>query len=178
MDRRGMKRLWWVWGCQSKCVLGTDNSLTLSGMFPRFSPFAFISWNVLFLSDTFSKGTVISARSPCSEIAVKLVASRPEDAFIDLTANLILGVTILTLVVKIAFWILSSTMSTMLLISLSILSFKHLSNVRTFTVLPLTVKTPSYFYPKFLVNRTIIGYNILLSIAYSVYNNNVSIKVF
>ena len=40
----------------------------------------------------------------------------------------------LSIAVKIAFWILSSTVSTMLLISLSILSLKHLSKVFTSTV--------------------------------------------
>ena len=49
--------------------------------------------------------------SPCSEFAVTLAASRPEDAFIDLTANSFLGEIMLSIVVKITFWILSSTVS-------------------------------------------------------------------
>ena len=41
--------------------------------------------------------------SPRTEFAQMLVASRPEDAFIDLIANSILGATILSVAVKIAF---------------------------------------------------------------------------
>ena len=44
--------------------------------------------------------------SPRSEFAETLVTSRPEDAFIDLIAISILGVIILTNVIKIAFWVL------------------------------------------------------------------------
>ena len=69
--------------------------------------------------------------------AVTLVASRPEDAFIDLIASSILGATMLSLAVKIAFWILSSTVSTLLLISMSIPSLKHLFKVFTFIIFSL-----------------------------------------
>ena len=70
-----------------------------------------VSSNVLFLSDTFSRGAVIFVRSPRSGLAIKLVASRPDDELIDLIADSISGVIILSIAVKIAFWILSSTVS-------------------------------------------------------------------
>ena len=72
---------------------------------------------------------------PRSEIAVTLVAFRPEDAFFDLMAHSTLGATMLSKAIKIGFYILSSTVSTILLISLSILLLKHLSKIFTFTVL-------------------------------------------
>ena len=83
-------------------------------------------------SDAFSKEALIPTRSPRYEFAVTLVTSRPEDAFIDLIANSILGATMFSIAVKIAFCILSSTLSTVLLISLSILNtfpkFSHSSH--------------------------------------------------
>ena len=133
-------KVWWVCDCQPKCVPGTDFLLTLSGMLLRVSSFAFNTSSVLFLSDEFLQEAVIPTRSPRSELAVTLAASRPEDAFIDLTANSILGVIILSIAVKLAFRILSSTVSTMLPISLSILSLKNLSQVWTFTAFSLAVK--------------------------------------
>ena len=75
--------------------------------------------------------------SPSSEVAVTIVITRPEDAFMDLIAKSILGATMLSIAVKIAFCILSSTVSTILLSYLSIISLKHLSKVFTFTVLSL-----------------------------------------
>ena len=57
------------------------------------------------------KDDVIPISSPRSKFAVTLVASHREHAFIDLIANSILRATIPSLVVKIAFRILSSTMS-------------------------------------------------------------------
>ena len=122
--------LWWVCGCRSKCVPGTDKSLTSSWILCRVSSFIFVTPNVLF-SDAFSKEALVPVRSLRSEFADTLVTSRPEDAFIDLIANSILGATMLSMAVKIAFCILSSTVSTILLISLSILSLKHLSKVFT-----------------------------------------------
>ena len=77
----------------------------------------------------FSKEVITPMRSPRSEFIVTLAASRPEDAFIHVTANSILGVMMFSMAVKIAIWILSSTVSTMLPIFLSILSLKHLSTV-------------------------------------------------
>ena len=62
------------------------------------------------------------------------------DGFTDLTANSILGVRIISIAIKIAFWILSSTVSTMLPFSLSILSLKHIPKVWTFTTFFLAVK--------------------------------------
>ena len=44
-------------------------------------------------------------RSPRSEFTVTLAASGLEVAFIDLTCNSILGLIILSIAVKIAFWI-------------------------------------------------------------------------
>ena len=57
------------------------------------------------------KDDITPISSPRSKFAVTLVASHPEHAFIDLIANSILRATIPSLVVKIAFRILSSTMS-------------------------------------------------------------------
>ena len=57
------------------------------------------------------KDDVIPISSPRSKFAVTLVASHPEQAFFDLIANSILRATIPSLVVKIAFRILSLTMS-------------------------------------------------------------------
>ena len=71
--------------------------------------------------------------SPYSELVVTLVASRLEDAFIELFANLILEVKILSSAVRIAFWIVSPTVSTKFSISLSILPLKHLSKIFTFS---------------------------------------------
>ena len=132
--------IWWVCACRSKCVSGTDNSLTSSGMLCRVSSFTFDTPSVLLFSDAFSKEVLISRCSLRSEFAVTLVASRPEDAFNDLIANSILRATMLLIAVKIAFCILSSTVSTILLISLSILPFKHLSKVFTFIAFPLTTE--------------------------------------
>ena len=93
-----------------------------------------------FFSDTLSKEAVIPMHSPWSEFAATLAAYFPEDAFIDLTANSILEVIILKILVKTAFWILSSTLSTMLPISLSNHSLKQFSKVWTFTVFSLVVE--------------------------------------
>ena len=57
------------------------------------------------------KDDVIPISSLRSKVAVTLVASHPEHGFIDLIVNSILRATIPSLVDKIAFWILSSTMS-------------------------------------------------------------------
>ena len=59
--------LWWVCGCRSKCVAGTDNSLTSSGIMFRVSSFTLNTCSVFFISDTFPQGTVIPMCSPCSE---------------------------------------------------------------------------------------------------------------
>ena len=127
-------------GCRSKCVSGTDNLLTSSGILFRVSSFVFNSCNVLLLSDTFSKREIIPMRSPRSEFIVSLVASRSEDALNDLTANSILGAMTLSIAFKIAISILSSTVSTMLPTSLSILSLKHLFKVFTLNKPSLAVK--------------------------------------
>ena len=126
--------------CQSKCAPGTNNSLTTSGILSRVSSFVINTCSVIFLSDTFSKGAVIPMCSPRSGFVVTLVASRLEDAFIDLTANSILGVILLSIAVKIAFWILSSTVSTKLPVSLSIFSLKHPSKVLTYTKISLAAE--------------------------------------
>ena len=105
-------KLWWVCVCRSKRVSGTDNSLTSSGIIPRVSSFTLLVHSTRF-PDAFSKGVLIPTCSQRSEIAITLVASRPEDAFIDLSANSILVATMLSIAVKNAFWILHSTVSTM-----------------------------------------------------------------
>ena len=126
--------------CRSKCVSGTDNSLTSSGMLFRVSSFTFHTCSILLIPDVFSKAALIPTYSPRPESALTLVESRPEDAFIYLIANSFLGATMISTAVKIEFWILSFTVSTILLISLSILSLKHLSKVFTFTVFSLVTK--------------------------------------
>ena len=90
--------------------------------------------------DAFSTEVLIPTCSLHSEFAATLVASRPEDAFIDLIASWILGATLLSITVQIAFWILSSTVSTKLFSSLSILSLKHFSKVLTFTAFSLVAE--------------------------------------
>ena len=135
-----LKPLWWVCVCRSKRVSGTKNSLSSSEMLCRVSSYTFHTCSILSFPDAFSKGPLNTTCSTRSEFAVTLVAFRREDAFIDLIANSILGATMLSIAVKIAFWILSSTASTILHISLSILSLKHLSKVSTFTAFSLVLK--------------------------------------
>ena len=72
--------------------------------------------------------------SPRSDFAVRLVAFRPQDAFIDLIAKSISGATILSIAIKIRFWILSSTAFKILPISPSILSLNHLYQDFTFKI--------------------------------------------
>ena len=131
--------LYGVCGCRSKSVPGNDLSTNSSGTFSRVSSFVFNTC-VLFVSDMFSRDALIPMRSPHSEEAVTLIASRQEEALIDPTANSIL-VNILAIAVKFAFWILFSTMSTILRISLPIFLLKHLSKVCTFSKLWLVVTT-------------------------------------
>ena len=76
-------------------------------------------------SDAFSKEALIPTRSPRSEFAITLVTSRPEDAFIDLIANSILGATMLSIAAKISFWIL----------------FNCINNIAHFSINPLA-ETP------------------------------------
>ena len=57
----------------------------------------------------------------------------------DVTANSSLWVMIISIAVKLAFWILSSSVPTILPISLSNLSVKHFSNVWIFTVSSLVI---------------------------------------
>ena len=63
-------------------------------MFCRVSSFTFDTTNVLLFPDAFSKEVLIPTCSLRSEFADTVVASRPEDAFIDLIASSILGATI------------------------------------------------------------------------------------
>ena len=72
-----------VCGCRSKCVSGTDNSLTSSGMLCRVSAFTFDTPSVLLFSDAFSKEALIPTCSLRSEYADRLVTSLPEDVFIE-----------------------------------------------------------------------------------------------
>ena len=89
--------------CWSKCGPGTKNSLTLSGILFQLSRFALTTCNMLFLSDKFSKGEVVPLCPPHSQFAMTMVAFRPEDAFFDLIANSISGVTLPSIAVRIAF---------------------------------------------------------------------------
>ena len=127
---------WWACGCRSKCVPGTDNSLTLSAVLFRVPSFVLSTCSVLLLLDTFSKGAVIPMCSPRSEFALTRVAFRPEDAFIDLIANFIFRVIKVSIAVEIAFW----TVSTILPTSLSNLLLKHISKVFTFTIFSLVAR--------------------------------------
>ena len=118
-------------------VLGVASSLII---------YTGYSYCVVVFRCVFKRGT--NSRMPLhSEFAHTLVTSRPEDAFIDLIANSIFGATILSMAAKIAFCILSSTVSTKLFIFLSILPLKHLSKV--FTVIAflfiavLTLEVPT-----------------------------------
>ena len=67
-----------------------------------------------FFSDKFLKETVVPKDSPRSKNAITLAATLPDDAFKDLTANSIFGMIILTTAVKIAYWMLFLTASTLL----------------------------------------------------------------
>ena len=100
----------------------------------RVSTFMFDTCSTLLFPDEFSNESLIPICSPQSEIVVTLVASRPEDAFIDQIAYSILGATMPSIAVETAFWIRPSTVSTKLLISVSILSLRHLFKVLKFTV--------------------------------------------
>ena len=133
-------RMWWVCVRRSKRDSGTDNSLTSSAMLFRVSSFTFGTLSTVLFSDALSKETIIPTSSPRSEFAVALVAFCREGAFIGLIYSSILGATMLSIAVKFVFWILSSTVSTILFISLSILSLKHLPKVFTFTASSLVAK--------------------------------------
>ena len=69
----------------------------------RVSSFTFDTPSVLLFPDGFSKEVLICTCSLRSEFADTLVASRPEDAFIDLIANSSLGATMLSIAMKTAF---------------------------------------------------------------------------
>ena len=149
-------------------------------MLCRVSSFTFDTFSTLLFPDAFSKKALIPTCSPRCEFAVTLVASRQEDAFFDLIANSILGATMLSMAVKIVFCILSSNLSTILLISLSILSLKHLSKVLTFTVLSIIAKfflEASMVKSRFLVISTSIDHSVLLAFTISVANNDIVIQV-
>ena len=102
--------------CDECVVAGQNVFLGLIIHLPRleyyFEPHHSYSANVVCYS--FSKDAVIRMHSSSFEIDVTLVAFRPKDAFIDITANSILRVIILSVAVKIAFSILSPTVSPML----------------------------------------------------------------
>ena len=69
-----------------------------------------------------------------SKEAVIPICSCPEDAFDDLTANLISGAKLLSIAFKIAFRILSSTVLTKISVSLSFLPLKYPFKFWTLTV--------------------------------------------
>ena len=93
-----------------------------------------------FFKIVFSKRAVVAKYSPRSGFAVTFVGSCPEDSVFNLIANSILGAAIMSMAVKIAFWIMSSTVSAILLIPLSIFSLKYLSKIFTVTVFSLLTK--------------------------------------
>ena len=99
---------------------------------------------MLLFPDAFSKKAIIPTCFPSLEVAFTLVTSRSEDAFIDLIAKSILGATMLTIAVKNAFCILSSTINV----------------IAHFPVNPL-IETP---FQSFHIHRTFInGYVITRS---------------
>ena len=136
----GARVLWWSCGCWSKRICGTDSSLTSSWTLFRVSSLRFDICNAILFSDAFPKEAVTPLCYPRSGFAVTLVASHPVDDFTDLVANSTFGATILSIAVKIAFWFLSATVSTILLNSLSFLQSKNLSKIFTFTVFSLAVE--------------------------------------
>ena len=95
--------MWWVCVCRSKRGSGTYNSLTSSEMLFRVSSFPFETCCILLFPDAFPEEASIPKCSLQSEFAATLVASCPEDTLIDLTANSILGATMLSIAVKSAF---------------------------------------------------------------------------
>ena len=97
-------------------------------------------WYSFRISDTFSKEAVIPMPFSRYECAATLGASRPEDAFIELTDISILGVKIVSIAVTIALWILSLTLWRMLPIFLSTHYLKRLSIVFTFTKFSVAAK--------------------------------------
>ena len=129
--------LWYVCVCWSKLVSKTKNSLATSVLCLRVSSFKSVSRKVLFLSDAFPSGAEIPSYFPCSKFAVTQLMSHPDEAILDTIAISIFGVKILSIAVKIAFWILTLTSSTTLCISLVILSIGFLSNVWTNTEISL-----------------------------------------
>ena len=89
--------------CRSKRVSRTDNSLTSSGMLIRVPSFPFDTCDTFLIPDAFSKETIIPTFSPRSEVDGRLIATHPEDAFVDLTANSIYAAIMLSIAAKIAF---------------------------------------------------------------------------
>ena len=130
---KSLQHIWRVWGCWLRCFSGTDNSEALSGLIFRVWSFVTNACCVLSLSDTISKTAEILMCCPRAEFTTTLVLSRPDDSFFDLIAKSISGVILISTAVKVAFWILASTVSTILPISLSIPSLKLLSKVFTLT---------------------------------------------
>ena len=108
-------------------------------MLCRVSSFTFGICSVLLFPDAFSKEVLIPTCSLLSEFADTLVASRPENAFIDLIAKSILGATMLSIAVKIAFCIYLQLYQQYCSF-LSILSLKHLSKVFAFIAFSLTTE--------------------------------------
>ena len=149
--------------------------VTSSEMIPRVSSFAFNSWNVLITSDTFLKNAVIIIRSPHSEFAVTLAASRPEDSFIDLNAISILGAKI-SIVVKMAFWIIHrfNNITHFTINAISEKSFQCLKFRRNLIGCWNTIV---FINRKYSDNKTAFDHNILPSAVYSITNIIVLIEV-
>ena len=133
--------MWWVCDCLSKLVIRPTICIFRLGNFPESLQLRSIHEMCCSIHIYFLKGSnVLLMCSQRSEFAVTLVAFRAEDAFYDLIAHSILGAMSLSIEVKIAFPILSSTVSIILLVSLSTNSLKHQSKVFTFTVVSLVIK--------------------------------------
>ena len=125
-----------VWDCRSKPVFGTGHSLTWSGIFPRVSSFIYAMKYVV-VGYVFKRG-LDTNMLPTIRIQGN-TSSVPSSRRIHyLTAISILGVILLSIAVKIAFWNLSSTVSTISPLSSSILPGRHLSNALASIVISLT----------------------------------------
>ena len=116
--------------------------------------------------------------SPCSEFAVTLVASCPEDTLIDLTASSILGAILLSIAVKVQFldYIFDIVNeNTHFPVNLFVkTSFQRLDIHRVFIGCQIITTINN---GNFSVDGTFIDYNTLWSVACSVLNNNVLVEV-
>ena len=154
-------------------LLGPINHLLPQGCSLRFHlphlvPQVFFSYRIRFQNGSGPH------MLPCPEFAVTVLASRPVDVFIDLTANSTLGVMILSIGVKIALWMMPSNEPAFLPIFLSRHFFRRLNIHYIFIGYRTTAKI---FHAVFMASRTIFDHNILPATTHSVTSINVLIEV-